>query len=66
MTILLFPQQLQREVIGPGNRIVIPTGAERSVVEGPAVSFPGTHTPSEARIFFKQSGHQSSDYQSLF
>ncbi len=30
MTILLCPQELQREILGPRNRIVIPTGAKRS------------------------------------
>jgi hypothetical protein len=30
MTILLFPQELQREILGPRDRIVIPTGAKRS------------------------------------
>jgi hypothetical protein len=30
MTILLWPQGLQREILDPCNRIVIPTGAKRS------------------------------------
>jgi hypothetical protein len=38
MTILLCPQELQREILDPA--IELSSRPERSVVEGPAVSFP--------------------------
>jgi len=47
MTIVLSPQELQREILDPRDRIVIPTGAKRS--GGTCGSFPSTHTPSKAR-----------------
>jgi hypothetical protein len=48
MTILLQGQVFLGETLA--GTAELSSRPERSVVEGPAVSFPGTHTPSKALI----------------
>jgi hypothetical protein len=47
MTIRLCPQELQREIFDPSKKLS--SRPERSVVEGPAVSFPRTRSRSSIK-----------------